>query len=235
MALVSVLSFVVGLIVIGVVAGFSIILYATQMALLGDAKAPIKKGVIQIAGIATGLVLLAVFFFLVRPETFHISSVWEVLEGYRLNVVDILVGLASLGGGIYIMLLGHRRTVKPAPVPHASVHTKARLGNAAVFSLGFVRAITQVTGVAALLLGVRTVVHTTDSWILQIVSTALLLIAALLPYGAMVAARLWHPRLFAHLEHYLTKIKSFRPYRTAGVLLVLIGLLFLVLAFVTVS
>ncbi len=225
----------IGLVIIGLTAGFSFVLYATQVAVLGGTKMPLRKGLLLLAGVASGLLLLTTFFIFVQPETFRISSVWEIVGEYRTNSVDIVIGLMSLCAGMYIVLLGRRhRGQRLALTPQPPVQTKGRTGGAALFSFGFVRAITRVTGVAALLLGARTVVHATSNLLVGVALIVILLGAAMLPYVVILAARYWRPKLFMHIERYLTRIKNLRPYRTVGVSLMVMGILFMLLSFLPV-
>lgn len=228
--IISIISFGIGLIIIGVVAGFSFVLYAMQAAVLGDKKNPMKKGLALAAGVASGLLLLAMFFLLVQPETFQIVSIWDIADGLRTNSVDILIGLLGVICGVYVVLLGYRRKVQPVPATRPSAPTKGYGGGAALFSFGFGRAITRVTGVAALLLGVRTITHATDILAVKLGFLIIMLAAAMLPYIIMLAMRFWRPTSFAHIERSLERVKSIRPYRTAGALLVGIGLVFLLLS-----
>lgn len=228
----SAISFIIGLIIIGLTAGFSFVLYATQVAVLGNAKTPLRKGLLLLAGVTSGLLLLTAFFLFVQPETFRISSVWEIVGEYRTNSVDVVIGLISLSAGMYVLLLGQRhRERQSVLVPQPPVQTKGRMGGAALFSFGFVRAITRITGVAALLLGVRTIIHATNNLLVGAALIIILLGAAMLPYLVILAARYWRPNFFVHIERYLAKAKNLRPYRTVGVSLIVMGILFMLLSF----
>lgn len=219
-------AFILGLILIGLVAGFSTILYATQVAVLGSKKAPFQKSFILLSGVGAGLLLLTLIFFLTQPETFQVTSIWEVIKGYRTNAVDMFLGLLCIGGGISSIIVGQRAVTKPIATPKM----QKGVGSTALFGLGFIRAITRVSGVAALLLGVRTIVHATDLLFFQCILLAALLAAAMLPYAVIVGARYWYPLIFSRIERVLTKARSLRPYYSIGIFLVIVGMVFLTLS-----
>lgn len=228
----SIISFMVGLVIVGVVAGFSFMLYATQVAVLGSKQAPLRKGLALAIGVASGMVILALLFLLLQPETFHVISVWELIDGYRTNMIDSFIGLLCIVCGIYLVLLGQRRKgwqLNSTPRPSASIK-KQKGSSVALFSFGFGRAVTRVTGIAALLLGVRTIIYATDDSLLRLLFLMILLAAAMLPYVIILAAKVWRPSLFLHIENYLAKVKNIRPYRTVGVFLVVVGAMLVLLS-----
>lgn len=225
----SFVSLLIALVGIGLAAGFSFVLYMTQVAVLSSNKAPLKKGLVLTAGITSGLVLLGGFFLLAQPETFSVSSVWGMIDGYRTNLVDLLIGILCLIGGVHVLLRARRLVPSPI-VPAPSLKGRALAGNATLFSLGFGRAVTRVSGIAALLLGVRTIIHATDAPLMRLLLVAVLLAAALLPYAIILAARVWRPALFRRIEQLLVRVKSFRPYRSVGIFLVAVGCIFILLS-----
>jgi MFS family permease len=227
----SLISWIISLLILGLIAGFSFMLYAAQIAILSSETAPIKKGFIFAAGAASGVALLAVIFLFMQPEMFKIDLVWSIFGKNRTYIVDVIIGFICILGGLYVLTRSLHRDSKAKPGLKASKKSKAKLGGAALFGLSFGRSITRVSGIAALLLGVRLVIHATDSIIIRALLVALLLAAAILPYVLMIAARAWRPSLFLAVEKILSRVKNFRPYRLIGSLLLVMGCAFFVLSF----
>lgn len=226
----SLLLFIGGLVVTGLVASFSVMLYASQMAILSDARAPIAKSVALMAGIACGLALLLCVLLLVQPETLQLPAVWVNIAGRRTNTTDMILGVGVILAGVGNLLWGRNKRRHRTVKPDGSVVTGKNGRTAVLFSFGFVRAITRVTGIAALLFGVRRIFHATDAMMARLLLLLLLLAASLIPYVAMLLIRLMHPSYFVKIQHGTARMKNMWTYKTVSIVLMIIGTALIVLA-----
>lgn len=221
--LISIISLLIGLLAAGLVAGFSPMLYGMQVAVLGRKKQPTKQALSLIAGVAAGLTLLAIIFLFTLPESFRLVSFIPALSSMRTPLLDNMVALLCIGAGIYLFARSQQVPLEKAQ-PAGGEAAGAKTGNAALFGIGFLRAMSRVSGVAALLVGVKMIVAFSGIFLVQASLLVLLLAIALLPYSAIFAAKVWHPVFFMKIRQLLERLKPRYSGRVVGGLLVLAGL-----------
>ena len=231
-AIVWIILFGVSLLLVGVVASFSVILYATLFTVLSSTKHPYHKGILVTVGLSGGLLLLALLFMGVQPEIFLVRSAMTTAGAVHTNAVDVALGLICLIGGVFVLY--RKRTLKDSSklvdTKKMSV-TKKRAGDAALVGLGFIRGITRITGVAALLFAVRMIMHAVDQPVFQLVWVLVLVALSMVPYAIIFALRLWYPTVFRHAQRSLQRITGLRPGRYLGEVLITVGMLFMGLSF----
>ncbi len=231
-AIIWTISFGISLLLAGVVASFSVVLYMALFAALSGTKQPFRNGLLLMAGLAGSLLLLAVLFVVTQPEVFSMQTMMARVGDMRTNTVDIILGLLCLSGGMYV--LHRKRTPQGAREldrPEKLKSSKASVGGTALASLGFIRGITRVTGIAALLFAVRMISHTVEQFTFQLVWVVVLVALSMAPYAIIFALRLWYPAVFRRSQKSLQRIIDLRPQRYTGEILFGVGLLFIALSF----
>lgn len=228
-----IITFGISLLLAGIVASFSIVLYAALFTALSGARRPLRNGLLLMTGLTSSLLLLAFLFMVTQPEVFSMQEVMTRIGGVRTNSVDAILGLLCLLGG---MALLYRKQVSKGVYevdrPEDIKPLKMRAGGAALASLGFVRGLTRVTGVAALLFAVRMILHTVEQFTFQLLWVVVLISLSMVPYASIFALRLWRPAVFRRSQKILHRIIASRPQRYTGEVLVGVGVLFLGLSLV---
>ena len=231
-SIIWIVSFGVSLLLIGVVASFSIVLYIALFTALSGAKRPFRNGLLLIAGLAGSLLLLAMLFMATQPEIFSTQTVIEIVGALRTNVVDMALGLLCFTSGVYVLY--RKRT--PQDIQELNELKKPKLskmkaGGTAFVSLGFIRGLTRVAGIAALLLAVRMISHAVDQLTFQLLWVLILVILSMTPYVTIFVLRLWYPVIFLRSQKILKRIVALRPQRYVGEILAGVGVLFVGLSF----
>lgn len=94
-----IITFGISLLLAGIVASFSIVLYAALFTALSGARRPLRNGLLLMTGLTSSLLLLAFLFMVTQPEAFSMQEVMTRIGGVRTNSVDAILGLLCLLGG----------------------------------------------------------------------------------------------------------------------------------------
>lgn len=224
---VGLLGFVITLLTIGLVASFSPLLYATQLAILVRKKDVIRQSIALVAGILLGLTLLGMLFFIIQPETLHAFSLVGFLDRIWSRWLDGIFGIIFVAAGAYF-LLSHPKDKKKKNTTNVPRRTSGSI--VALFSLGLTRSVTRAVGAAALLLGVRLILGADEKlsflWILSLI---IILLGAMIPFLFLFVVSVRAPRLLTSIQHRVSKLTPRVLYRLAGISFMTIGAIFLVL------
>lgn len=224
MYIITLVGFFLSLFMVGVIASFSPVLYATQLTILARGKQVVHQSFVFIAGILSGLFFLSLCIAIIQPETItffvRLDTVWY-LHGWWINGG---IGLLCVTIGAYLMASQPREPQpgKPAMSP--------RKQTAAFYSLGFARSVTRVTGVAALLFGIRLIVQFKAPLLVRTAAFIIMMIGAAAPYVLLVVFKQKAPSFFAKINKEATKLRGYVSRRYSGGALIIMGCAFLILA-----
>lgn len=214
-AIIPIIFDVATVIIVGLVAGFSAVLYAAQYRVLARKQSPVRGSLFLMAGVSLGLLVVTVVFAVTQPEFIQWAGFsFDWVSAYRSRLVDVALWVAIGVSGV--VLLRRSRTSRSAvnekrnsvgqdEFPLGEFETELRTGkqakggDVALFSLGLVRSVTRVSGLAALLYGVRMIYSFTLWPVLQLGLLGVLLVSSLAPYLVLFGARFVYPEFFQQI------------------------------------
>lgn len=98
----SIIGYVIGLVAIGLVASFSVLLYITQVAVLSNNSRAVQKSLTLMSGVAAGVLLLLGIFVLIQPETYYVPSASVMIGTYRTTWTDASIGVICILVAVYL-------------------------------------------------------------------------------------------------------------------------------------
>ena len=217
---------------VGIIAGFSPVLYTLLVGFISKGSKSLKPAYTIIAGVTSAVFVISAIFLLVQPETINFATQREFLDTLGGKITDTLLGVVSLIIGVFLLVLAKKpKSQKPLKQLNASKNPKKALtGTIGLFSFAFARSAGGITGVAALLFGVRLILHSNTGFIIGFASYAMIFAGAVGPYILLV---ILYKRFSHRIDALQVKLKAMRKYfsaRTAGWVLVLLSAGFFLLS-----
>lgn len=173
-------STIIAIIILGVAASFSPVLYVAQAATSAKKDKTIYQAVALMAGVVFALLLLTLLFQLINIDTllrFIDTTIRAVLISIFFNV---LFGVLFIALGIWY-LRNNTATERRQRAPH--IRKGAHIS--AMLSLGFGRTIFSLSGLTATYIAGNTIAAVSHFWTEQIIYTAAFLGAAIAPFFAI--------------------------------------------------
>lgn len=214
---------IVVLLAVGLIASFSPLLYVTQYRLLAKANGSYRSSLSLIMGILAGITFLVVLLVLFQSEVVYIAAATNYLEPEVLAWFDLGVGLALVI--ISIGLIWRLQKTDGQKVINNSASNNAQ--STSIFVFGFVRSITRLTALAALLFGIHYINATTFWWTLKSILVAVLIFGTMIPYLVMWVAKLFRPNYYRRMSEIFKKITSEKLKIITAILLGILGILFI--------
>jgi len=223
---IAVLGAIFALIGLGLIVGFSPVLYVTHLTVLSKATRPIRQSVILLSGVASAVVLLVALSNFIQPDTLREVTRSTLITLTTTHWFDFTAGALFIIGGLYYLFNLHK---EPSKVRKAKKHTIG--ANSGLYAIGLFKTMGSLSGFAALLFSVRFIHEVSVNILVEILLFIVLLIATILPFVGLLLVRLYHPQTFKGIQRLITKMTAYN-YRTyVGVVLVAIGGLFVIFGF----
>ncbi len=169
-----------GIIFLGLLAGFSPTLYFTQIAVGMKSKNSRVYSMSLIAGVLLAIIVLSFLFQILNLQTlldFIDSTIHALIIAVVFNIF-IAIGLI-IGGFWYI---NYPDEVKKSKLPPLKPTTKSSGKVSATVSFSFIRTFTSISGITATYVASNTIAATTSGLPEQIIYTSLFLFSAILPF-----------------------------------------------------
>lgn len=198
---------VLGVSTLGLVAGFSPVLYIAQITMGTKAKRLKLYTGWLIAGVLAAILLLIALF-----QTLHLDTLVTIIDttvhAITVSVIfNIFVGLAFIYGGFWY--LRHQEVSKPK-----SPKLRKTGGSLTVLGLGFVRTFTSISGITATYIAGNAIANVSVSLIERLLFTALFLVATIIPFIAIVILMRKEPhklmRAITYIRKQMTRL-NYRP------------------------
>ncbi len=213
-ALITFVGYALALIALGLAVGFSPTLYITQVGILTRGQHPLRQSALLIAGVASAVVLLALFSDIVQPAVLFSYTHDVLLTVTAERWFDYVFGAVFILTGLYYV-----------HIPPKPQHPKKPAGSAttSLYVFGLIKTMFSASGFAALLLGTRLIKELTDHLTMQLLLFSTLLSAAALPFAGLLLLHMHRPHTFSRLNRLLERAATYN-YRTfAGMVLCAIG------------
>ena len=218
--IISLLTTLLAVVLLGIVAGFSPTLFITQATV--DVKSTKKISPYTIGlvvGVALAIVLLIVLFQFIQPGVlrhFFNTTVRTIVISVIFNGI---VGLLLIAGGAWY--LTHRNVA----TKRSGRHTLKKTGGvSAMFSFGFFRTLTSVSGIAATFLAGTIIANSSVHFIEQLLYTLLFLAAAITPFGGIAILMRREDKKVTRTVEYINKQLDRFNYKTVlGIGAVILG------------
>ena len=236
MRIITIVSFLLAVFIVGIVASFSPLLYTTQLTIVAKGKQAIRQSAVFIGGIVSGLFLLSLGIVIIQPETITFLARFDAMRYIHGWWIDGTIGLLCVIAGLYMIICkprGARRAEKllgklPGPSPVSSPGP-SRGQTVALYSFGLLRSITRVTGVAAILLGVRLIVQFNAPLLIHLIAFIVMMAGAAAPYVLLIVFREKATAFFGVVRKKVTKLRGYVPRQYTGGALIVLGCAFWVL------
>lgn len=211
----SLIGYMLALFGLGLVVGFSPILYVTHIAVLLQAKRPLRQSMFLLGGVTTAVILLAALSEVIQPGALRQitqDAVFAVTASQWLNYLF----------GVVFIAIGWSYMAPRTQVPKKAKSTALGAGSG-LFIFGLIKTMASASGFAALLLGVRLINEASANMLVQLLLFTVLFSATILPFIGLLLLRQFRPSAFDRINQRLSRISahSYRVY--AGAILVLIG------------
>jgi cytochrome c biogenesis protein CcdA len=214
-----VLTFI-GVIILGLIAGFSPSLYIAQAALSTHKRTAKQYTYALMAGVTLATILLLVIFQSFSLNTL-ITTVDSAAHALFLSVgFNILFGLLFIGGGIYYVRSRHVHAVYTADTQTI----KKAGGMSAFFGFGFAKTFLSVSGATAIFISSNLIASTSTDVVIRAIFMIAFLIASIVPFWVILLTIRKNPE---KINTIVLKVKSHISqlnYRlTVGVAAILFG------------
>lgn len=163
------------LIILGLIAGFSPTLYATQVGIAATSKRAQSLMIALMIGVLLGIVVLTIFFQFFQVETLRhiIDSTLKAV--YVSAIFNIIIGAAFIAGGFWYI---HK---KPNRIAHDN-KVALKSGYWALISLGFFRTFVSVSGATAIFLASTLASSSNPEIVIRLIFIAVFLAASIAPF-----------------------------------------------------
>jgi hypothetical protein len=221
----SLIGYILALFGLGLIVGFSPTLYVTHIAVLLQAKHPLRQSMVLLGGVTTAVILLAALSEVIQPGVLRELTRDAVLAVTASKWLSYLLGMAFIAIGWYYLM---PRADTPKKTKNAALGATSGL-----YTFGLIKTMASASGFAALLIGVRLINEASANLLAQLMLFAVFLTATILPFIGLLLLRLFRPSAFARVNQRLSKIST-RSYRVyAGAVLILIGCALIVLEMIS--
>jgi cytochrome c biogenesis protein CcdA len=178
---------IIALSVLGVIAGFSPVLYIAQVVAVSKSK----NGTTYSAAIMAG-VLLAIFLLILLFQTIHLETLIGLIdttvEAVTVSVAfNLVVGLGLVFGGLHYL----RRREIPKP---KIIKAKQAGGTIGMVGLGFIRTFVSLTGIVATFIAGNVIADVSATIIERFVYSLIFLAATVMPFFAIIILTRKNPR-----------------------------------------
>lgn len=200
--------YIVALVVLGIVAGFSPLLY-TLAAWVSSTERNnrIRVGVSLVAGVTTGIILM----FLVGGSLASVMMYARTKIGFGGELHDI----AALFVGVTMLVYGaYRQSTLTRNKEMTALGTQGgQLSVGSVFLIGCAKTLLSLSGVSATII-ITTGLATRDvSWVFtMLIVLPIVVVAALGPFIIIIMGDRWMPVVYGRSKHLMTRL------RTSGIL-----------------
>lgn len=213
---------------LGIVASFSPMLYAGELASLTQSKRPVYQTAVLLAGILTPILIIATLFMLfVNPtQPTPLDGLGDDHFNFRaLPWFDIIIGLLLTTAGIVYLIV--RRNMAPKRLADKSHFVN---NTATLYWFGLTKTLISVSGLAALLLAIKIIKQASPIVLFQFSFLPFLIAGSLLPYGALLLIHLYVPDVFRRIQGGSDRLMHADYHKLLGTILLGIGIYFLALA-----
>jgi len=210
-------STLIGVSVLGFVAGFSPTLYIAQIAISSKTTRPLAYAASLMSGVLVAVLVLIILF-----QTLHLDTLLNFIDttvrAVTVSVVfNVFVGAAFVFGGIWY--LSHQELPKPKPSK-----AKQATGMFSVFGLGFVRTFISISGVTATYFAGNIIASISTGLLERVIYTLCFFVLAIVPFAAIVTAMQKNPkRLLAATHRLQTLLRRFNYRLVVGVGAIILG------------
>lgn len=166
----------IGVVGLGLVAGFSPILYGTQAGLSIHPRNTTRMMIIIIAGVLTGTLLLGFFF-----SFFQITTLTAILNS---TIQAIIVNTAfQIIVGAVLFIIGIRFLRRPKATTQKKQPTQQKPATEwTLFSFAVAKTILSASGAAAVFIATGIIIDSSLPFLTQIISAVVFLAATILPF-----------------------------------------------------
>lgn len=213
------ISSLIGLIALGLAAGFSPTLYVAQVAMADKEKKHSAYSIAIMAGVIAAIILLILLFQTIRLNTL-ITFIDTSLHALTVSVLfNMFVGTALLLGGIHYLRTLDNKDTRPK-------NTKAKQtgGVIGLFGLGFVRTIISISGITATYLAGNIIGDVSGSIIDRLIYTLVFLFATIVPFLAIVLLLRNNPRRLKKItKRFKAWLSQFNYHLIGGLAAIIVG------------
>lgn len=208
---------IIAMIIIGLIAGFSPTLYATQVGISATSKRAQSLMIALMIGVILGIVFLSVFFQFFQVDTLR-SIINSTLQAIYVSVVfNIIIGIIFVAGGFWYIHKKPNRIDKDKSVSIKS-------GYGALVSLGFIRTFLSVSGATATFLASSLISGAKGDIITRLILTLVFLAAAIAPFALILVTMRRRPeKIHELLERFKHMLHKFDYKLVIGVAAILVG------------
>lgn len=190
-------STLIGVGFLGAIAGFSPTLYIAQIAIGAKPERRVAYTIALIAGVFAAILFLMVLFQWLHVDTV-VTYIDSTIHALLYSVIfNLLIGIAFIWGGTWYL-----RNKKDVAVRKAA--SKKSGGIAPIFSLGFVRTLTSISGVTSVYIAANGIASVSTHFFEQLIYSLVFFVAALIPFVGIVSLMMKNPAL---LTDYTDKLK----------------------------
>ncbi|MES2630630.1 MAG: hypothetical protein V4611_01615 [Patescibacteria group bacterium] len=213
----SFIGAVIAMVILGLIAGFSPTLYATQVGLAAATKRSQPLMISLMIGVLIGIILLSIFFQFFQVETLRLIIDSTLKALYVSVVFNTILGTSFILGGFWYIHKKPNRITKDAKV-------NAKSGYWALISLGFFRTFVSISGATATFLASNLISESKEDIIERLVLTAIFLAAVIAPFALILIVMNRHPeRMQDVLAWSKTQLKKINYKLIIGVTAILVG------------
>ncbi|MDN5275839.1 MAG: hypothetical protein JWN33_488 [Candidatus Saccharibacteria bacterium] len=214
---------------LGIIIAFSPALFAAEIAVLSHLKEGRRQAVVLIIGSITPIMILAGLGVLIISPRTQQAVIASATTQQLFHWFDFALGLVLIIIGV-VSLYSMRRRLTKKTLKKVSQPFK---NDWFAFSFGFIRMMSNISSLAALLLALRLIKENLDSTILETFALALLLATTIAPYIALIYAKKHKPHRYELFERGSNKLLALDSRFVVSYPSLVIGVLLVSYVFVT--
>lgn len=204
-------------IILGVITGFSPILYITQVAIGTKPKKRMHYTIALTAGIFTAALLLVILFQSLNLDVL-LRFIDTSIRALTVSVIfNIIFGLCFIWAGWWYMHARETASQRQKAVQHAS-------GYSAIFGLGFIRTFLSISGVIAAYIAATFIAQVSVTLFDQFILTTIFFAATVAPFlGIMQLVKVKPELLNDKIEIVKAKLEQWNYKTVIGTVAIILG------------
>lgn len=213
----SLIGVIIAVVILGLVAGFSPTLYATQVGIAATSKRAQSFMIALMIGVILGIIGLSIFFQFFQVETLRLVIDSTLKAIYVSSVFNAIMGTAFIAGGFWYI---HK---KPNRVDKS--HTfNSKSGYWALTSLGFFRTFISVSGATATFLASTLISGSSTEIISRLILTLIFLATTIVPFVIILITMKRQPKKIQSVLTWFKELLHKFDYKLIiGVTAILVG------------
>lgn len=217
-----------GLIGLGLVVGFSPILYAAQASLIAKPKTAKISMFLLMAGVLVGTIGLGILFLFFQPNVLarFVSSTLHII--LVSSLFYLVAGVGFIIAGLHFFRRATQRTKKPKK------EAASPTGRWAIFSLGAGKTMLSASGAASIFIASGIIIQSPFTLLLDLVLAVIFLASVIAPFIAIYAIWRYSPKALDSLISQAQKvIRKVHIERLFGYIFIALGALIIALTLAT--